>query len=189
MAAVLNPGKLPGGLDFVGHAIVSTDGMISAGDGSMPSRLRNDADWRRFQQALDASAVVVVGRLGHRAHRNPGRRRLVLTSGVGQPMLDLDDARALLFNPAQATLADALAALGIATGTIAVTGGTDVFAAFLPFYTTFDLAEVDGFVLPDGRPCFRDGHPRSVLAKAGLRPAATETLDAGAGVRLTRWTR
>ena len=62
-----------------GHAIVSVDGMIAAADGSMPPALRNEADWRIFQAALDAAVLVVLGRLGHERNPNPGRKRLVLS--------------------------------------------------------------------------------------------------------------
>ena len=76
-----------------------------------------------------------------------------------------------------------------ASGIIAVTGGTRVFAAFLPLYTAFDLAEANATVLPGGRPCFAEGHPRATLAEAGLRPASFEALDETTGVTLTRWIR
>jgi hypothetical protein len=180
---------VPAAVAFVGHAIVSADGMISAADGTMPAALRNDADWRRFQAALDESALVVVGREGHRRHGNPGRRRLVFTGSVEGIAPDPLDGHATLYNPAGATLAELLAHLGIAEGIVAVTGGTRVFDAFLPLYDAFDLAEANGVVLPAGRPCFPAGHPRAVLAQAGLLPARFEMLDAAAGVTLTRWTR
>ena len=69
-------------LEFEGHAIVSVDGMIADAEGLMPAALRNDADWRLFQAALDGAALVVLGRLGHARHPNPGRRRLVVTRAV-----------------------------------------------------------------------------------------------------------
>src|SRR6185437_2116061 len=174
---------------FVGHAIVSADGIISDADGGMPAALRNQADWRHFQAALDASALVVLGWLGHERHRNPGRPRLVLTGASTGLAADPDDPRAQLYNPAVLPLAAALAEFGIAEGTIAVTGGTRVFDAFLPLYDAFDLAEVNGLALPGGRPCFAGGHPRAVLAAAGLRPERYELIDAAAGVSLTRWVR
>ena len=42
-------------LEIIGHAIVSADGMIADRNRRMPAALRNDADWRRFQAALDRS--------------------------------------------------------------------------------------------------------------------------------------
>lgn len=187
--AAASPPQLPPALRLVGHAIVSADGMISAGDGTTPPALHNEADWRHFQAALDAAALVVLGRLGHRAHQNPQRRRLVLTSAVESFAPDPEDAHAYLYNPAGMALAEALARLGVDHGTVAVTGGTRVFDAFLPLYDAFDLAEVNGLVLPGGRPCFVGGHPRAVLAAAGLRPARFDLIDARAGVSLTHWVR
>jgi dihydrofolate reductase len=178
---------LPPALRFAGHAIVSADGMISAADGTMPPTLHNEADWRHFQAALDAAVLVVLGRIGHRIHSSRGRPRLVLTSLVENLAPDPEDAHAHFYNPAGMPLAAALARLGVERGTVAVTGGTRVFEAFLPLYDAFDLAEINGMVLPGGRPCFASGHPRAVLAAAGLRPAQFDLIDAEAGVSLTHW--
>ena len=68
---------------FEGHAIVSADDRIAGPDGLTPASLRNEADWARFQAALDAAAVTVLGRLGHEANANrKGRNRLVLSSSA-----------------------------------------------------------------------------------------------------------
>lgn len=162
-------------LSFEGHAIVSADGMIAAGDGSMPPALRSDADWRYFQAALDRSALVVLGRKGHERHPNPGRRRLVLTHGVATLLPDPADPLATFWNPAELGINEVLDELGIASGVIAVTGGTGTFDLFGPLYDRFVLAEVTGLTLPVGVPCFSAGHPAKVLAGLGLvRDTATE---------------
>jgi hypothetical protein len=179
----------PPGIRIEGHAIVSADGMIASADGSVPAALRNDADWRLFQAALDESALVVLGRLGHERHPNPGRRRLVFTGGVAGIAAHPTDPLTTLFNPRGATLAAALAALGIESGTVAVTGGTLVFAYFLPLYHGFALAEAQQVVLPAGRPCFPHLHPRSALAAAGLEPEGFEVIDRAAAVTRTHWRR
>src|SRR6478735_6075206 len=103
-----------------GHAIVSDDGMIAAADGSMPPELRNDADWRLFQAALDRAALVVLGRIGHIRHPNPGRRRLVLTHSVADLQPDPVDGRSSYWNPAGLAIEDVMARLGIHEGTVAV---------------------------------------------------------------------
>ena len=180
---------VPPGLRFTGHAIVSADGMIAAADGTMPAALRNEADWRQFQAALDESVLVVVGRLGHAAHPSRSRRRLVLTSSVAGTARDANDRNALLFNPAGASLAAALAQAGVTAGTVAVTGGTRVFDYFLPVLGRFDLAEVNGLTIAGGRPCFSEGHPRAVLGAAGFLPQRFGVIDAAAGVTLTEWQR
>ena len=181
--------ELPAGFPVVGHAIVSADGMIADAAGLMPSPLRNEADFSLFQKALDEAAIVVVGRMGHERHPNPGRRRLVFTGSVASFAEDPRDRLAALYNPAGMELAEALRRMRIAGGTVAVTGGRRVFDRFLPLFAEFLLAEVHGFVLPDGIPCFSDGHPRTALAKAGLTPAETRIIDAANGVTLTRWVR
>jgi dihydrofolate reductase len=186
-AAAFARADLPAALRFEGHAIVTADGMIADAAGAMPKALHNAEDWRRFQAALDDSVLVVLGRLGHQRHPNPGRPRLVLTSSVAA--IAPAGQNATLYNPAGASLAAVLAHLKIAAGTVAVTGGTRVFDAFLPQLDEFALAEVDDFVLPGGRPCFSSGHPRTVLAAAGLRPLRIEPIDPAAQITLTHWAR
>jgi len=170
-----------------GHAIVSSDGMIAAADGSMPPQLRNDADWRIFQSALDRAALVVLGRIGHARHPNPGRRRLVLTHSVAELETDPQDGLSSYWNPSGLEIAAALDRLGIHEGTIAVTGGTGTFDLFLPWYDRFLLSEVRSFELPDGIPCFSKGHPRFTLPGAGLEPRDMELIDRG--VVQTHWVR
>ncbi len=170
-----------------GHAIVSNDGMIAAADGSMPPELRNDADWRLFQAALDRSALVVLGRIGHARHPNPGRRRLVLTRSVADLQADPVDERSSYWNPAGIGIADVIERLGIREGTVAVTGGTGTFDVFLPWYDRFVLAEVRGLYIAEGTPCFTKGHPRFVLPGAGLEARDMEMIDRG--VVQTTWVR
>lgn len=180
--------SIPGSSVVVeGHAIVSVDGMIAAADGSMPPALRNEADWRIFQAALDSAALVVLGRLGHERHPNPGRKRLVLTRSVERLERDPVDALTQLWNPAGMEIADVLAELGITEGTLAITGGTGTFDLFLPLLDRFVLSEVRDLALPDGIPCFSKGHPRLVLPGAGLEARDMELIDRG--VVQTQWVR
>ncbi len=176
--------KIADRFDLQGHAIVSADGMIAAADGSRPPQLQNDADWQLFQAALDRAALVVIGRISHQLHPNPGRRRLVLTRQIVTMEPDPNDRNATLWNPAGMGLPEVLAALNIGGGIVAITGVFDVFAAR---FDHFDLVEVSGFALPDGVPCFTTGSPRSVLARHGLRPRPGLEIDPG--VTLTRWAR
>ncbi|MEO7221696.1 MAG: dihydrofolate reductase [Devosia sp.] len=172
-------------IEIAGHAIVSADGRIADRYRQMPTALRNEKDWTRFQAALDRAVLVVLGRLGHEAHANPGRRRLVVTSRVER--LEPIDEQVTLWNPAGIDFRDAAAELGITEGSVAVTGGQQVFDYFLRRFTRFDLVTVDGVLIPDGVPCFSDGWPEEVLAQAGLRVMEREALDPGA--RLEVWRR
>jgi dihydrofolate reductase len=172
-------------IEITGHAVVSPDGCIADRNRQMPAVLRNDKDWVRFQAALDGAALVVLGRLGHEAHPNPGRRRLVATSRVER--LERIDDLVTLWNPAGMDFRDVATALGIAEGVVAVTGGQQVFDYFLRRFTQFDLVTVDGALIPDGVPCFSTGWPDEVLAQAGLRVTEREALDPG--VRLEVWRR
>ncbi len=86
------------------------------------------------------------------------------------------------------TFAQVLARLDIASGTIAVTGGTRVFDHFLSVgYTGFALALVEGYRLPGGRPAFSAGDPQAMLKAHGLLAASSQLIDESAGVTLTRW--
>ncbi|MGV3491562.1 MAG: dihydrofolate reductase [Devosia sp.] len=170
-----------------GHAIVSVDGMIAAADGTMPPELRSDADWWLFQAALDAAAIVVLGRIGHARHPNPGRRRLVLTRSVASMEADPADALATLWNPDGIGIGEVLERLGIGSGTVAVTGGTGTFDLFRPWYDRFVLSEVRALTLPGGVPCFSTDHPRFVLPGAGLEARDMSVIDPG--VVQTIWMR
>ncbi len=172
-------------IEIIGHAIVSADGRIADRYRQMPAALRNDKDWMRFQAALDRAVLVVLGRLGHEAHPNPGRRRLVVTSRIGR--LEPVDELVTLWNPAGVDFRDVATELGITEGAVAVTGGQQVFDLFLRRFTRFDLVTVDGVLIPDGVPCFSGGWPEEVLAQAGLRVAEREVPDPG--VRLEVWRR
>lgn len=174
-------------IQYEGHAIVSEDGMIADAQGEMPATLRSEADWRYFQAALDRAALVVLGRKGHARHPNPGRRRLVLTTGVADLEPDAADPLASLWNPSGMPLDAALAELGITSGTVAVTGGTGTFDIFLPLYSRFVLAEVRGLALPGGVPCFGKGHPRYVLPGAGLAARDMQLIERN--VVQTTWER
>ena len=174
-------------IEYEGHAIVSEDGMIADAGGTMPDTLRSEADWRYFQAALDRAALVVLGRKGHALHPNPGRRRLVLTTGVAALEPDSADKLATLWNPAGMAIATVLNELGITEGIIAVTGGTGTFDNFLPLYSRFVLAEVRGLALPGGVPCFSKGHPRYVLPGAGYAARDMQMIERG--VVQTIWQR
>lgn len=177
---------------LIGHAIVSADDRIADATGATPPALRNEADWNRFQAALDSAAVTVLGHLGHEANPNPkGRNRLVLSSSAAGVERRAD---AWWWNPAQASLADALALAAPTGGVVAVPGGRRVFDLFLGIgFDEFHLARAARVELADGIPLFSTIGPgrtaADVLVAHGLRPGTSETLDPAAGVSLTVWRR
>ncbi|HEY1749059.1 MAG TPA: dihydrofolate reductase [Xanthobacteraceae bacterium] len=177
-----------------GYAIVSLDGMIANAAGVMPDVIRNGADQKFLQSELDRAAVIVNGRHsdegGPRAAR---RKRLVLTRQVPSLSSDAAHPDALRWNPAGATLDEALARLGVTHGLVAILGGTEVFDLFLPLYDAFHLTRAAHAKIPNGRPVFSEVGPQTtpedVLAGAGLKPGARRDLDGAAGVTLTTWIR
>lgn len=180
-------------LHVVGLAIVSADGMIADAAGVMPASIINPADQRFYAEALDAAAIVVHGRNSHEQQTNsPQRRRLVVTHRVAALAPHPTNPKAMLWNPNGATLEAACAALGVHDGVVAVVGGTDVFAHFLPRFDAFELTRAARSKIPGGRPVFPGIPPltpEQLLTQHGLRPSPPRVLDAGAEITLTTWHR
>ena len=177
-----------------GYVIVSADGRLADAKGEMPDSIRNDADQRFFQDALDRAAVVVHGRHSHEGGPRAARRkRLVLTRQVAAIAPDPEHTNALLWNPLGASLEQALDRLGVGDGTVAVIGGPEVFSLFLPLYDAFHLSRAANAKIPGGVAVFTEvgpnATPEDVLARRGFRPGPRRDLDAAAGVSVATWER
>jgi hypothetical protein len=180
------------GYRIEGHAIVSVDGRIAGADGRTPPALRNDADWARFQAALDAAAAVVLGRIAHEHNPNSAGRNRIVVSSSAQGLERRADA--WWWNPAEVSVAEALMTAAPGGGTVAVPGGRRVFDLFLGIgYDAFHLARAAGVKIPKGVPLFSavnsDTLPEEILAEAGLLPDTPELLDRAKGVTLVTWRR
>jgi len=173
-----------------GHAIVSADDRIADAEGKAPPVLHNAADWERFQAALDAAAVVILGRRGHERHPNPhGRNRLVLSSSANGIERRED---AWWWNPTHANMDEAFAKAMPGGGVAAVVGGQRVFDYFLaPGYDRFELSRIATVTLPGGvaifSPVATGFRAEDVLRAVGLRPSTSELIDTEAQVTLTVW--
>ena len=168
--------------------------MIADATGVMPRSIRNDADQKLFQAELDRVAVVVHGRHSYEGGPHADRRkRLILTRQIADIAPDPSHPHSLLWNPTGAPLEQALTALGVADGTIAIIGGTEVFSMFLPHYDAFHLSRAAKAKIPGGRPVFAavgpTSTPEDVLASHGLKPGRRRNLDAAAGVSVVTWRR
>jgi len=177
-----------------GYVIVSSDGMIADASGAMPASIRNDADQKHFQDGLDRAAVVVHGRHSHEGGPRAARRkRLIVTRRVAAIAPDPAHPNSLLWNPAGATIEQAIAELGASDGAIAPIGGTEVFSMFLPVYDAFHLTRAAHAKIPGGRPVFAgvgpNLTPEDLLARHGLKPGPRRVLDAAAGITLVTWER
>jgi hypothetical protein len=175
-----------------GHAIVSADDRIAAADGRTPPDLRNEADWNRFQAALDAAAVTVLGRLGHQANPNARRRNRMVVSSASHGLERRDDG--WWWNPARTPIASALARAAPDGGIVAVVGGRLVFDLFLAIgFDAFHLARAGRVLIPDGIPLFSAiGGGRGadrILAGTGLVAGPPTVLDATAAVSVVAWRR
>jgi dihydrofolate reductase len=177
-----------------GYVIVSADGMLADGKGQMPASIRNDADQHFFQSGLDHAAAIVHGRHSHEGGPRAGKRkRLVLTRQVAALAPDPEYPNALFWNPAGASLDQALAELGVTDGIVAIIGGPEVFSMFLPLYDAFHLSRAAQARIPGGLPPFTEvgpnATPEDVLARHGLKPGPRRDLDTAAGVSEVTWTR
>ncbi len=177
-----------------GYVIISADGMLADAKGEMPDSIRNDADQRFFQDALDKAAVVVHGRHSHEGGpRAPYRKRLVLTRQIAALSPDPSRPNSLLWNPLGATLDEALEAICVSDGTVAVIGGPEVFSLFLPLYDCFHLSCAANAKIPGGLPVFLEvgpnATPEDVLRRRGFKPGTRRDLDAAAGISVVTWQR
>lgn len=180
------------GYRIEGHAIVSGDDRIAGPDGNTPPELSNEADWLRFQRALDAAAVVVVGRLSHEANPNVRRRNRLIVSSSSSGIERRPDG--WWWNPEKAPLADALCQASPAGGTAAVPGGRLIFDLFRTFgFDAFHLARCEDVRLPGGVPLFSAVDvglgADAILASDGLVAGPREILDPAANVSLVVWRR
>jgi hypothetical protein len=181
---------MPPRIEIHGHAIVTDDDRISGPDGATPAPLRNEADWRRFQNELDGANLIVLGRLGHEANPNLKRRRRLVVSSSARELETRGDA--LWWNPAAAVWPHVARTLLPEGGRVAVPGGQGVFDLFLGIgYDAFHLVRGRGVTAPGGRAlfaaCDQGWTAESALLAAGLKADETRVLDAAANVVLTIW--
>ena len=162
-----------------GYAIVSADGMIADRNGDMPDAIRNDADQRFLQIEMDRAAVIVHGRHSHEGGPRAGKRkRIIVTRQVAAVAPDPAHPNAVRWNPAGATLEQAMAALQVGDGVIAVIGGTGIFGLFLPLYDAFHLTRAANAHIPGGRPLFPQVGPRGDAAGRAGAPRFARRTDA-----------
>lgn len=177
-------------IEVHGYAIVSRDDRIADAQGRTPKALRNKADWRYFQDGLNAADLVVLGRLGHEMHGNPtGRPRMVVSSRASGLERRPD---AWWWNPGAMPWAEAAAKVLPGGGRVSVPGGQGVFDLFLALgYDAFHLSRAENVTLPDGvsvfSACTGSMTAEAVLAAAGLRPGPRHVLDPEGPVSLVVW--
>jgi len=177
---------------FIGYAIVSDDGMLADARNVIPPEMIVPADQAFFMSALDASAALVHGRNSAEQPTSPSRRRLIASRHVSGLQKDPDQPSALIWNPQDVSVEEALKALGAPDGDIAIIGGTDIFGLFLPRYAAFHLTRARGVRLPDGKPVFPgvpERTPEALLAEAGVSAGPVRMLDPERQVSVTSWSR
>lgn len=180
-------------LTIEGYVIVSAEGNLADANRLMPDALKYKGDQAFFAAALDRADLIVHGRNSFEDQPNsPLRRRLIVTRQVAGLAPNPSNPKALLWNPASASFADACARAGVTTGTVAIIGGPEVFALFFDRYDTFYLSQAPQARLPGGEPCFPgvpERTPEQILSAHGLHPTDRQILDADHEVSVTAWRR
>lgn len=181
------------GLSIEGYVIVSADGMLADSDNRMPAELNFEADKRFFSEALDRTDLVVHGRHSREDQpRSPPRKRIILTRTIASLAPDPENPKALMWNPAGSSFAEACERAGVRAGAVAIIGGPEVFDLFMDCYDTFWLSQAARVRLPGGEPCFSGvpgRSPQQVLAAHGLRAEDPQILDSANEVTVTAWRR
>ena len=175
---------------FIGYAIVSEDGMLADAGGAIPPAMIVPADQDFFMQGLDRAEAVVHGRHSAEQPTASDRRRLIATRRIPALAPAPAPSNAWHWNPAGGTIGQALTALGVTGGEVAIIGGTDIFGLFLPLYDVFYLSRVPAVTLPGGRPVFPQvpvQSPEETLAGHDMSPGPARMLDAG--VTVVAWKR
>ena len=177
---------------LIGYAIVSEDGMLADASGAIPPSLIVKADQDFFMRGLDEAAAVIHGRNSAERPTAPTRRRLIATRRI-KALAPISGAPNILhWNPQGADVEEALRRLGVASGEIAIVGGTDIFGLFLPRYDVFHLTRANRVKLPGGPPVFPgvpEQAPEALLAAAGLTSGEPQLLDAAREVSVITWRR
>jgi dihydrofolate reductase len=139
----------------------------------MPDELKFEGDKRFFTAALDRADLIVHGRNSYEDQPNsPRRKRIILTrrSARSRPIRPIPKPRCGI---RPALVRGRLRHAGVASGTVAIIGGPDVFGMFMDRYDTFWLSQAPHVRLPGGEPCFPGvpaRSPQQILAAHGLKP-------------------
>ncbi len=191
MMSTLGPGKSESQpTEIHGYAIVSDDDRIAGANGLIPASLRNEKDWRYYQDALARSDLIVFGHRSHLAEPNErGDQRLVVSSRVAGLEQRPD---AWWWNPERVGWAEVAQRLLPRGGEVAAPGGQGVYDLFLGIgYEVFHMSRAHGVTLPGGRAifsaCDKGVSAEAVLTNAGLRVSETIPLDPGHGVEMNIW--
>jgi hypothetical protein len=179
-------------VEIHGYAIVSDNDCIADASGRTPEVLRNEADWAYFQAELHASAVTVLGRLGHEANANPKRRLRMILSSSSTGLERRADG--WWWDPGKLPWEQAIRTVLPKGGRVAVPGGRQVFDLFLKIgYDTFHLTRAEGTHVPDGVAVFtgcRTGRSaEAILSDHGMAPGEPQILDPSGNINLTIWRR
>ena len=174
-------------MNIEAYVVVGDDDHYCDQNGNMPESLKHEAEWAFFQAGLDAADIIVMGRRSHEITPNPKQRsRLVLTRKVTECMRE---GGHVYWNPAHASLRQALSLFEGSTERLAVVGGQVAFDLFLTAplkYDRFHLSRIHGVQVPDGRGVFSATSPgtdaASILRSAGYDMVAYQTLAPGVDV-------
>lgn len=133
----------------IGHAIVSTNCCIADVLGSMPADLRSESDWELFQESLNYSDLVLIGRASYKKFSESKRNRLIPTNQINGYDMRED---LCFFNPNDIPINEILLKYNPFPNKIAVAGGQGVYQLIFDqfSYTEFHLSVKENYVLKEG---------------------------------------
>jgi len=115
----------------------------------MPSDLRSNSDWELFQEDLNNSDLVVIGRASYKKFSENKRNRLIPTNQINGYKMG-DDL--CFFNPNDIPMSQILLKYNPCPNKIAVAGGQGVYQlVFDQFgYSEFHLSVKENYELKEG---------------------------------------
>ena len=139
-------------LIVIGHAIISCDCCIADSNGNMPEGLLSVKDWEFFQNDLNESDLVILGRKSYENYHQKKRNRLIPTSKIRDYYFENSDL--CFFNPLDISLEKIINLYSSYPKKIAVAGGKRVYKLVFDefFYTQFYLSIKMNKFMKNGQP-------------------------------------
>jgi len=136
-------------ISVIGHAIISRDCCIADSNGLMPRALISETDWLLFQEDLNRSDLVVLGRASYEKFSENKRNRLIPTNQINGYEMGDDIC---FFNPKDIPINEILLKYNPFPKKIAVAGGQGVYKLIFEqySYSEFHLSIKENYELKGG---------------------------------------
>ena len=167
-------------ITVIGHAIISRDCCIADSTGLMPRALISETDWLLFQEDLNRSDLVVLGRASYEKFSENKRNRLIPTNRINGYEMGDDIC---FFNPNDIPINEILLKYNPFPKKIAVAGGQGVYQLIFEqySYSEFHLSIKENYELKGGIQMIRGqnelGQINTYMNMHGMRQINKKRLD------------